>query len=696
MTDADRLASVIGDLHRDRWKAHEFFFPHRHRDPSATAHREIVANIYHPHPRVSIEGFRGIGKSTMAEEAIVVRAAFREFHNLVILGASYARAVERLAAVKRELQQNELLTSIFGALHNPSLQWTESKVVLTNGACIQALGRDQSLLGLKHLDWRPDAALIDDVEDPDEVRTDADRSKTWDWFLLSFLPMLDDPDRSWIRALGTRRGRGSLPERLEDAGWRVAKYPLTYIDKEGGERATWHGKFPLDKCREIRGQYRGRMDLFAQEYLCRPFSEADRTFSREMLRCEVRPRASHLAVYAMYDPARTTNRSSALTGRAVWSWERNRLIFWEAGAEAWLPDQIIDDMFRCNRQYDLTWLGFEEDGLNEWAKQPIRTEMLRRNTMLPLLPVKAPRSKHQFISGLQPYMKAGEVIFAGEAGGFAEAFDEFLAFPTGKIDAPNACAYALLLRLGAPVYDGFSDENVAEALGPIAGQPLYLAANADGSLVTAALVQRSEGEVRILADWVREGAPADVVGEIHAEAMLGAETSSWEERTIYGEGEDIFKLPVVQRVLTTNPIRWIVPGHHGDTWRNVGLVQAVRAIPQQVSIAPEHGPAADDAARAAFARLLENRRAGRPGLLVGTGARWVLRALAGGYSKSTNSRGQPNAAPDAGVYRLLMEGIEAFVAIGIGRPPREDDRQPVAFDRYGNAYKSAMPNRARG
>lgn len=683
------LEEAIVGFRADRWATHQVFFEHRHRDASARCHKAIVELIYAPDAHVSVEGFRGIAKSTLAEEAIIVRAVLREFHNLVIVGSSYARAVERLAAVKRELVQNELLTQVFGRLEGPV--WQEGKIVLSNGVCIQALGRDQSLLGMKHYDWRPDAALIDDVEDPDEVRTDADRSKTWDWFLLSFLPMLDDPQRSWVRALGTRRGRGSLPERLEEHGWRVAQYPLTYIDKEGEERATWPGKFPLPKCREIERQYRGRRDLFAQEYMCKPFSAADRVFSHEMLRCEARVRLPWQATFAMYDPARTTNRSSALTGRAVWSWAGNRLIFWEAGADALMPDQIIDDMFRCHRQYGLTWLGFEEDGLNEWAKQPIRSEMLKRRVMLPLLPVKAPKSKHQFIAGLQPYMKAGEVIFAGEAAQFAEAFDEFLAFPTGKIDAPNACAYALLLRPGSPVYEAFSDENIRDGLEPIAGQPLFLAGNADGSLVTAALVQRAEGEVRILSDWVREGTPEEVVGEIHAEAMLGMETSRWEERIVYGEGEDVYKLPVVQRVLATNPIRWVVPGHHNDEWRNVGLVQAVRAVPQAVSVAPDRGPAAAESGRVAFGRLLDVRRHGRPALQVGAAARWTLRALAGGYARSATARGTASPLPDQGVYRLLMEGIEAFCAIGIGREERSEDSQPVAFDRRGVPYKSAMP-----
>jgi hypothetical protein len=223
------------------------------------------------------------------------------------------------------------------------------------------------------------------------------------------------------------------------------------------------------------------------------------------------------------------------------------------------------------------------------------------------------------------------------------------------------------------------------------GQPLYLAANADGSVVTAALVQRSNGEVRVLADWVREGSPSDVVGEIHAEAMLAHSAQDWEERTIYGEGEDQFKLPVVTQVLTTTPIRWIVPALHNDAWRNVGLVQAIRAIPQTVSAPGEAGPAWAERARVVTGDLLA--APGHPRFLVGGHARWTLRALAGGYAKSVNRRGGVNPLPDAGIYRLLMEAVETFCAIGAGLDKKPESQQPVAYDRAGRPYASAMPAR---
>jgi hypothetical protein len=684
---SDATIGLIERFARDRWLAHTLLFANRHPIDSAPAHRHLVEAIYSPYARVLVEGFRGLAKSTYLEEAAVLRACYREFHNMVIVGSSYTRACDRLAAVKREFEINGELREVYRIERGST--WQEGKIVLSNGVCIQALGRDQAMTGMKHLDWRPDSALIDDVEDPEEVRTDTEREQTWNWFMKTFLPSLDHPLATWVRVLGTRRGSGSLPERLEKEKWRSIKLPIEHVGEAGERVATWPAKFPLEAIDEIRHAYRGDMHTYMQEFMCQASSEEERIFSRDMLRCEPRPLPSHQAVYAMYDPARTAHQGSATTGKAVWSWFGPRLVFWEIGAETWLPDQIIADMFKTQRRYPgLVWLGFEEDGLNEWAKQPIRAEMVKRGRMLPLLPVKAPRGKTSFIAAMQPYFRAGEVTFAGNSGEFKDAIDQFLSFPRGKIDAPNACAYSLALRPGVPVFDNFNDENVVDDLEPSPGSPLYLAGNADGSVVAAALVQRAEGGVRILADWVREGRPDEVVSSIHAEARLAAETGQFQDRLIYGEGEDELKLPVRRSEYVRTKLRWIVPAWHRDTYRNVGLVQAIRAMPADVSV----GEAGAPMGQAALAELMGQMHRGQPRLQVGTAASWTLRALSGGYAKPLSNRALAAAQPDTGLYRLLMEGIETFAALGAKTEGREDeDQQPIAYDRRGVAYRSAMP-----
>ena len=58
-----------------------------------------------------------------------------------------------------------------------------------------------------------------------------------------------------------------------------------------------------------------------------------------------------------------------------------------------------------------------------------------------------------------------------------------------------------------------------------------------------------------------------------------------------------------------------------------------------------------------------------------------------------DKRGLSAPQPDAGLYRLLMEGIEAFAGVGIGVEEKVENQQPLAYTRAGVPYRSAMPER---
>jgi hypothetical protein len=86
---------------------------------------------------------------------------------------------------------------------------------------------------------------------------------------------------------------------------------------------------------------------------------------------------------------------------------------------------------------------------------------------------------------LQPFFASGEITFAKDI----PAIRQFMSFPSGRIDFPNALAYALLMRPGQPVYEDFSHQHVAEELGAHADAPVFLCLNAAQSLTTAVACQ---------------------------------------------------------------------------------------------------------------------------------------------------------------------------------------------------------------
>lgn len=689
MKDPTR-AELIRELQADRWLAHRKLFRHRHPEESPDAHRELVEQINRPIARLSIEGFRRFAKTTYVEETVVLKAELQEFHNLVFVGPSFPRACDKVLSVKNELEVNQRLIDLFGPARGEI--WQDGKIVLSNGACIQALGRNQQITGLKHLAWRPDAFVIDDIEDPEEKLTDTERDETWRWLFRTFLPSLDNILTTWGRFLGTRRGKLSLPERLENSGIPTVKFPIEHLGAKGERVAMWPALFPLPEIDKIKELYRGDSDLYMQEYMCQSVSDTDRVFKREMFKIEPRVRRWE-PVYAMIDPARTVRSTSASTGWAVWSWVQNRLVVWASGAPMLLPDEIVALAFEIAERFDPIWVQLELDGLEEFLQQPLRAEQVRRGITIPYRGIRAPRGKLDFIRGLQPFFGAREVIFAQEQ---PELEAQLLSFPHGRIDAPNALAYALQTRPAATVFDGFSvTEHLDETLEIVRGEPLYLAANATGGMTTAVLAQASGGSIALLADWVMEGGPAERIADIAGQAALLGDTAVFAANA---SGAKTWE--AMLKAVTPDPVMlrrqapvWVVGPQHGERYTNVGLTQAIRALPGEQRTG---GTEVDGSLH--LRDLLGRTERGLPCVAVGPGARWTLRAFSGGYCRAM-VRGRLQDHAEEGPYRVLVEGILSFCGMLRGAVPHDGDGEEQNFrvdERTGRRYVSAMPSaRAR-
>jgi hypothetical protein len=399
----DRREQLILDFARDPVVAHQTLFKHRHPDDTPPFHDELVELWHSSTPNVLVLAFRGGGKSTLAEEAIVLAVAAGFVRNVLIIGSSFDRAADRLRAIKHELETNELLIELYGDLRGPI--WGVERLVLANGAAIQAFGRGQSLRGVKHLDTRPDLVFADDVEEEEHVRTPEARQQTWDWFMRDLMPALDRNAR--IRIAATPLDRDSLPMRLKrQSGWSTRTYPIEHIDPRGERRATWPARYPLDWIDAKRREFdeAGMTHAYAQEYLCEPEDPASRVFLPSMIKVEPRVRVFEPA-FAFYDPARTTTRTSATTGWVVWSFVGKHLVVWDGGAEFWKPDQILDHMFKLNADYEPVVIGVETNGLEEFLLQPLRDEQLRRHAFIARRGLSCPqgqRGVHRATAAVSP------------------------------------------------------------------------------------------------------------------------------------------------------------------------------------------------------------------------------------------------------------------------------------------------------
>jgi hypothetical protein len=207
----------------DFWVAHQVLFEHRHAEPSPSFHAEIVETFHSSDPGWVYLCFRNSGKSTLSEEGFILRALLRLFGNALVLGFNQQRAVERLEAIKHEMEANERLAAIFGDMRGQV--WQGQKITLTNGVCLQAVASGQSLRGIKHYNFRPDCLLLDDVEGDVGASTPLEREATKKWFFGTVLPAL--ASKSIIRMAATPLDMECLPVTLgKMATWKTMVVPV--------------------------------------------------------------------------------------------------------------------------------------------------------------------------------------------------------------------------------------------------------------------------------------------------------------------------------------------------------------------------------------------------------------------------------------------------------------------------------------
>lgn len=626
MQDSERRAFMLEQFKSNRFLAHTYLFPHRHKEESPPCHEEIVRLFNAPDPLVALMAFRGAAKSTLSEEDALLKALFEEEEFILIVGNSWSSACERLAPIKQELETNDALLELFG--DQKSSPWAADEIVLANGVKIQAIGARQSMRGIKHNNARPTYVIIDDLEDEENVATEESRRKTERWLTGTLRPALN-PKKGRIRFIGTPlHPKALIQKKCEDPEWTSRKFPVVHLDLETGtEIATWPDRFSLEWVHKLRQDYlaSGSLIEFEQEYMCRAEDVAGKPFQPNMIKVAAAP-GRFLPIDIVVDPARTTKATSARAGYAAGSWMGNQLIVHDAMGQFHKPSEIIDTIFEWDARFKPAHIGVEVNSLDEFILEPLRAKMLQTGRMLPIVPLYAPHNKDEFIKGLQPFYMSGNVIHVKP---LPDLESELLQFPTGRKDVPNALAYLLRMRAGRTVYEDFTGDHIASLLEvhPNAGR--WLVVSSRPAMVAAALVQIVNGVLRVYQDWVVNKPAVEALPEIIREATMASE----------------------------GPFKIAAPQEQFDHYNNLGLPAAARRHKITLVRCGWSGKS-----EGILKDWLTRRSQGDAAFLIAEQARWTINGMASGYARRLEKGGVLAAKPTDNQYRVLLEAIESFVA----------------------------------
>jgi hypothetical protein len=502
---------------------------------------------------------------------------------------------------------------------------------------IEAIGWEQEIRGFKYRQRRPDRAYGDDVENLERVRETAAVDATMQKIWRELVPAMDGANRK-IRFTQTPLAVDCMVTRARaDPAFFCKSFPIANGDLDDPATVSaWPERFPMEWIRAERDKYErsGALRDFMQERMLTVDTSDAKPFDKSMLRYAAMAPASWLPRYGIFDPSRTVNvKTSDQTGKVVVSRMGSQIIVHESAGNYWKPDEVRADVFATWEKHHCAEIGIEKNSLDEYLLQPIRSEMMKRGVAVPIRALQAPqdRDKVQFIMGLQPFFKAGDVVLVGGEVNHSALVGQIVNFPGGKLDILNALAYSLKMFAGQPVYEDFGDGNVAAAHEPARGETVYTSWNASPSETVCVVVLRHGRHLSVARDYARTGTILDAVRAIVVDLRSSfprAILEAWAPAELHDQSE---RLP-------------LVPALRGER------LVAYRA--EHIAVA--RGSLADK-----MRTTIRDRRC----LTVDHRAPLTLNALAAGYKYPVGAGGKQAPEPERGIARLAAEALETFVAM---------------------------------
>ncbi len=187
-TRDERVAECLADFDKFR----RTYFSHYYTIDGKSRLQEELESIYHrirdkkgseeQGEKWANAAPRGFGKSTDVSLVFPVYCIVYELkHFGTILSDAIELTETLIEAIKAELEENAALKADFPDATGIGRIWRVGEIVTRNNIKIKGFGSGKKVRGIKHGTYRPDFAIIDDLENDENVRSRQQRDKLEDW-----------------------------------------------------------------------------------------------------------------------------------------------------------------------------------------------------------------------------------------------------------------------------------------------------------------------------------------------------------------------------------------------------------------------------------------------------------------------------------------------------------------------------------
>lgn len=421
------------------------YFPHYVRHPEQSElHRYLFQRlpeiVHSPDSQNdAIAAPRGEAKSTLVSQLFVLWCLVtgRKRYAVIVMD-SIDQAYPMLEAIKAELAFNTRLSTDFPEACGQGRVWQAGTILTANDAKVQVAGSGKKLRGLRHGAYRPDLAVLDDIENDENVRSPEQRDKLESWLKKTVLPLGGAGVKFDVVYIGTILHYDSVLSRtLNNPLWRVARFKAllqwpdrmdlwerwedilrntgpdtaeAYFNEHAvemcaGAIVSWAAR-PLLALMKIRA--RDGHSTFDSEYQNDPIAGDNAPFA-DAIHFWVN-RLREWVFFGACDPSmgksgKGRDPSALLVGG--FNRQTGVLDVVEAHIRKRLPDRIIEDVISLQREYRCLVWGVETVQFQEFLKDELVKRSAAAGCPVPAVGIKPSAEKLLRIESLQPHMKNG-------------------------------------------------------------------------------------------------------------------------------------------------------------------------------------------------------------------------------------------------------------------------------------------------
>jgi hypothetical protein len=473
-TQKAELLDVLTDCYESTKTMAEVFFPHYCYRPFGVAHDPIFEILDNDEIKLGlIVCPRGWGKTTLTGLVFPAKKIlFKDLHYIVYISSTASKAIKDVQTLANELTTNEQIKKLFGNVKG--VRWAEGEgqlIINIQGheICIEAKGAGHQIRGIKFREFRPELILIDDLEDPEQVRNEERRKTLKNWLFADVLNSVD-LEKTRIVMMGTVLHEDSLIQNiLDEEKWKENLDELTSSDAEINAllmaekftsvrieacddklEATWPSFMSTAKIKAKAEAYtrRGLLDVFFREMRNLVIPSQGAAFDSSMFKRYSEDFSYRQGVESIVivDPAKTLNfnsADSAIVG-VGFDHDKSRVLVQDCRNGKLQPDVIYKEACDMADRLHTLNIAIEVTSLNMFITYPFRAYIATRQKPYQLIELTAKGDKLMRIRALVPFYRMGRYWHNENLAVRGPVETQLMVFPNGKlVDVIDALAYSI-------------------------------------------------------------------------------------------------------------------------------------------------------------------------------------------------------------------------------------------------------------